>query len=143
MVAPPVQYGDGRATKARLLVVAALVCVSVNSGAKATTYTLTELGPPQGASRADAIGINNSGQEVGSSGTGAASNATIWNGTTPTALGSLPGVVIGTDVNAINNAGLVGGTTHIAAGPGHGTLSIPTDHLEWDYPDSAQHLGWK
>jgi len=56
--------------------------------------TLADLGP------GNAVGINDNGQVV-------ASNAVIWNGTTPTILGSIPGGMNG--AFGINNAGQVAG----------------------------------
>jgi uncharacterized membrane protein len=60
-----------------------------------------------GATQSSANGINNSGQIVGSSTIGS-TVATIWNGTTPTALGSLPGGTY-SYANGINNSGQVVG----------------------------------
>jgi probable HAF family extracellular repeat protein len=86
--------------------------------ASATTYTLTDLGP--GA----AFGINDAGQVVGVGGT----TATIWNGTTPTPLGILPGQA-GSVANAINNAGQVVGLSYNSGGTQQAVIwngTIPT-----------------
>lgn len=80
-------------------------------------YNVTILGLPEGAASATPTGINDFGQVVGTIrfpspplgpiviGTG---QAVVWNGTTPTVLGSPPGA-IGTSGLSINNAGQVAG----------------------------------
>ena len=74
--------------------------VSLTRSAYAQSYNLTDLG--QGV----AFGVNNVGQVVGYS--GGAPNATIWNGTTPTILGSVPGQSRSI-ANGINDTGQVVG----------------------------------
>jgi probable HAF family extracellular repeat protein len=66
--------------------------VGVTNVASAETYSLTDLGIVGIGSSANAI--NNAGQVVGYSQTqptGGANHATLWNGTAPTDLGTLPG----------------------------------------------------
>lgn len=86
----------------------ALVAMTLFGGvtaANAVPYTLTDLGP------GIAFGINDAGQVVGVSG----GIATIWNGTTPTALDALPGGT-GSGAHAINNAGQVVGASIDSSG---------------------------
>jgi probable HAF family extracellular repeat protein len=77
--------------------------VGLSNVASAQTYSLTDLGTGVANS------INDAGQVVGS----LRGTATIWNGTKPIALSTLPGG-IGSVAQGINNAGEVVGTTYTA-----------------------------
>ena len=107
--------------KAKLLCVAALLCMGVTNVANAATfYSLTSL-PSLGGKWSFAYGINNAGQVVGYSFTSDNStHATLWNGGAPIDLGTLPG---GTSsfAHAINNGGQIVGYT---AGGGNPTATL-------------------
>jgi autotransporter-associated beta strand protein/probable HAF family extracellular repeat protein len=90
----------GRVYALLMLGAVCLLSVSLTRSASAQSYNITDLG--QGV----AFGVNNVGQVVGYS--GGAPNATIWNGTTPTILGSVPGQSRSI-ANGINDAGQVVG----------------------------------
>jgi probable HAF family extracellular repeat protein len=75
-----------------------------------------------GGSDSVANGINDVGQAVGLSSNGTNVTGIIWNGNTPTALGTLPGSSISW-ANAINNAGLiVGFADTFGTGTSHAVL---------------------
>ena len=76
--------------------------------AQAQQYTATLLDPVAG-DNSGATGINNAGQVVGYIGT-AVTQATLWNGTTTTDLGSLAGTN-SSGATGINNAGQVVGVS--------------------------------
>jgi probable HAF family extracellular repeat protein len=70
-----------------------------------------------GASSSGAKAVNDSGQIAGTSYTSSGAQATVWQGGTGTAIGSLGG---GESYgNAINNAGVVAGGSATAGGAGH------------------------
>ncbi len=68
---------------------------------------LTDLNPT-GSLNSSAVAINNTGVAVGWTDFTGVEIATIWNGTTPTYLGTLPGMLEST-ANSINDAGVVVG----------------------------------
>ena len=85
--------------------------IGVGTGrVNASGYTFTDLGA-LGGSYSEANGINDFGQVVGNSYTfgNSAVHATIWNGTTPTDLGTLGGSSFG---YGINNSGAVVGISY-------------------------------
>jgi len=101
-----------------------LLGVGVTGAANATTYTLTELNPV-GVSVASnisfAYGVNNAGKVAGHGtiGTpGSGYEATTWKGTTPTALGTLPGGSGANFAFGINETGqVVGGSNGFQVSP--------------------------
>ena len=128
--------------------------VGVGTGqVNASGYTFTDLGT-LGGRYSFAFGINNSGQVVGGAYTTLdTSHATIWNGTTPTDLGTLgPGQH--SVAFAINDAGQVVGWSDydVTAFNYHATIwdgTTPTDlgtlgggiSLAWGINDSGQVVG--
>ena len=105
-----------------------------------------------GGSESYASGINNAGQVVGEAQTSNGTrHATIWNGTTPTDLGTLGGN--SSSALAINNVGQVVGNAKTSGGTFHATIwngTTPTDlgTLGGNYSegtainDSGQVVGW-
>jgi probable HAF family extracellular repeat protein len=79
-----------------------------------STYTLTDLGSLDGRS-AEAYGVNDAGQVVGVSSSGAGSRAFLFQGGGLTDLGVLPGGTFSA-ANAINNAGQAAGYSSSSAG---------------------------
>ena len=88
------------------------VLLASASHANTIGYKFTDLGTLGASYRESwAIGINNSGQVAGDSITSDGTfRATIWNGTTPTDLGTLGGRA--SEAFGINNAGQVVGNSY-------------------------------
>ena len=109
----------------------ACVLLASASPASASGYKFTDLGTIGASYRESwASGINNSGQVAGDSITSDGTfRATIWNGTTPTDLGTLGGRA--SEAFGINNAGQVVGNSYILGNTGvHATIwngTTPTD----------------
>jgi len=81
--------------------------------AQAPQYTVTVLGNPGGTTVSYATGINASGQVVGYSiTTGGGEDAVVWNGTTPTVLGTVGGT--SSKAIGINASGQVAGYSYTA-----------------------------
>ena len=97
-----------------------------NSGSNAYVWngsTTIPLGT-LGRTNSFAGGINNAGQAVGFlTGGGLSIVGAIWNGTTPTALGS-PFSAYGTFASGINNSGQVVGQSFRPNAAGGGTVAI-------------------
>jgi probable HAF family extracellular repeat protein len=91
---------------------AALLFASVSTNA--ATYDFTDFG-----ANSIANGINNVGQVVGASNFNG-SNATLWNGTTATNLGTLGGIA--SRANAINDSGQIVGYSYIGNNTIHATV---------------------
>ena len=99
----------------------ALAMTAVPIAAKAQTYTVAELGTPGPGYSISGEAINDSGQVAGTSSFFSPpvtdiTQATVWNGTIPTQLGSLPGSNGGNVASGINNVGQIVGYASDAAG---------------------------
>jgi probable HAF family extracellular repeat protein len=120
--------------RTKLIGVIALCLVQVGGSrsANALEYQLTILSPVSGNSVDDAYGINDAGQVVGVSRPAAnvfIETPTIWNGATPTALGTLGGSGL-QEALGINNAGQVVGRSTLPDNTIHAVIwngSTPTD----------------
>ena len=117
----------------------ACVLLASASPASASGYAFTDLGRS-----GNAQGINNAGQVVGSALTSDGKNhATIWNGTTPTDLGTLGGwssYGVG-----INDSGQVVGNAQTSDGTYHATIwngTTPTDLNDY-LSISDRNAGWR
>jgi len=97
------------------LLATALWSLPSNVHAQPPQYTVTVLGSLGGSSGSEAAAVNASGQVVGFSFTAgnAADDAVVWNGTTPTVLGSLGG---NSGASAINSSGQVAGYSTASGG---------------------------
>jgi probable HAF family extracellular repeat protein len=103
-------------SKILISAVALSTLVTGSIAANAEVYNLTELAPLSGGGAAIVTAMNDLGQVVGY--TPSNTTAVIWNGGTPTNLGTLGGngVVDGATAYGINNAGVVVGQSYDTTG---------------------------
>src|SRR5450759_1515602 len=108
--------GEGFAMKTKILGVVTAVALlgyfAAVSPGFSVEYSIIDLGTLPGAPDSFGYAINNSGQVVGFSYVNNSPNATVWNGTTATALANPPGATV-SDARGINNSGQVVGVTGV------------------------------